>query len=71
MLNLTTKDNPIDILEKLIDDDSLCNILELIAEICYEKSDHIMANYRDLYLSSLWLKSGKQIDKLIIKIPVP
>ena len=61
----------IDLLEEMIDDHSLCGLMELIAEVCSTKADHILSSYNDEDTADIWngyaagfLLSSKSPDKL-------
>ena len=44
----------IDLLEEIIDDHSLCGLMELIAEVCSTKADHILSSYDDEETAKIW-----------------
>ena len=44
----------IDLLEEIIDDHSLCGLMELIAEVCSTKADHILSSYDDEETANIW-----------------
>ncbi len=46
----------IDLLEEIIDDHSLCGLMELIAEVCSTKADHILSSYNDEETAKIWDK---------------
>jgi hypothetical protein len=41
-------------LEKMIDESTLPDVLEVLADICEEKSAHILASYDDKNLAAFW-----------------
>lgn len=51
-------------IEAYIDRYDVEHLLTLIACICREKSDHIMANYQDIRLAAEWEREAKKIEKL-------
>lgn len=50
--------------EQHIDQYGLESILEIVAIICHEKSDHIRANWQDEKLARAWEKNGDRIDRV-------
>lgn len=52
-------------LEQLIDERSLPEVLEMIQGICYEKAQHIEANYQDKTLARLWTQMGNKLQPAI------
>jgi histidinol-phosphate/aromatic aminotransferase/cobyric acid decarboxylase-like protein len=55
-------------LESVIDSNSVKEVLDAIAAICLEKSDHIESNWQDIYTAKVWLKAGRKIEALAAKI---
>jgi len=49
-------------LEELLDFHGPAELLEMLAEICIEKSMHVQANWQDQGLSLAWRKLGYRID---------
>ena len=49
-------------LEKLVDSSNLANVLEALAYIVREKSDHINTNWGDKGLALAWERTAKLID---------
>lgn len=44
----------LDCIEKIIDDDDLEGLLDLIAEVCSAKADHILECWQDESLAADW-----------------
>ena len=62
--------NPNEISEKiesLIDKHSANYVLNCIAQIAFEKSDHVQDTWQDSYLANDWAKLGRALDKLADK----
>ena len=57
-------------LENIIDSLGLSTTLELIADICYEKSAHIQTNWQDKVTSRPWEKAAKRIETISSKTDV-
>ena len=47
-------DFKIDALEAMIDNNSLSGVLDLIAEVCSAKADHILTNWQDEATADQW-----------------
>lgn len=47
-------DFKIDALEAMIDNNSLGGVLDLIAEVCSAKADHILTNWQDEATADQW-----------------
>lgn len=58
------------VLESLIDSVGLSALLEDIAAICWEKGEHLRANWQDNSLAGLWDDAGKAVDKVSAKVQV-
>ncbi len=54
-------------LEKLIDSTSLRTVLGNIGMICAEKSAHILENWQDERLASIWQAAADHVEKLAEK----
>lgn len=54
-----------DQLEKLIDKNSLTDVLESIARICDAKHIHIQDNWQDNGLSQKWLASARRVETAV------
>ena len=55
-------------LEKEIDTIGLMRTMELLVEICYEKSDHVLSTWQDRELAKSWNTCAQQIDRLSTKL---
>ena len=49
-------------LESTIDQYGLADVLQMIAEICYEKSDHVSTVWSDNALAKVWSGAAKRIE---------
>lgn len=58
-MNITKLD-----LERAIDDLSLSAVLDALAEICYDKENHIREMWQDDGLANLWFERAKLIEKV-------
>jgi len=65
---MTTKEIYSEQLEKMIDTITLPQVLELIADICEAKGQHIAENWQDEPLAKLWFKNAANVAKLSPKI---
>lgn len=59
-----------ELIEKMIDRHGLASVLEMIAQICYEKGDHLRSNWQDETTAKVWDRDGRKIDTLASKIQV-
>jgi hypothetical protein len=55
-------------LEAFIDEYTLAEVLEKLANICREKADHIRTSYSDKTLAQTWDDDAKLIDKTASKV---
>lgn len=53
-----------DELEQIIDENSLSGILEIIAKICDDKSDHVHTNWGDRRLGVAWHVAARKIERI-------
>ena len=51
-------------LETLIDNHGIQEVMDAIANICWEKSEHIVQSYGDKPLAKLWETNGKRIARM-------
>ena len=49
-------------LEGLVDTQGLEYVLSSLAQVCYDKSDHVRGNRQDEELAKAWDKAGNRID---------
>ena len=61
---LTEVDMTADDLEKLVDDIGLDGVVSFLETICFEKADHLRANWGDLSGAKLWEHSAKTLGKV-------
>lgn len=55
-------------LEKMIDALGVKGVLELLAGVCYEKSDHIRESYNDKHLSTAWYETAIFIENTEVRV---
>jgi hypothetical protein len=55
-------------LETLVDQTSVVEVLRALADVCYEKSEHIRTTWNDQILARLWERSANQIQAFSTKI---
>jgi hypothetical protein len=48
-------------IEDMIDRHGLANVLDGIARICFDKADHIQANWQDAHLAGLWAAMANRL----------
>lgn len=60
------KDAEIVRLEQMIDFHDLEGVLKGLADICYEKAEHIESAWQDTRLAKKWAKAGKKIHSLAV-----
>jgi hypothetical protein len=53
-----------DELEELVDTNSLAEVLDALAQVCYEKAEHLRGNWQDRDTAAHWDKAGGKIDAL-------
>lgn len=53
-------------LEKLVDAYGLSSVIRHLVQTCFDKADHILANYQDKGLAELWTTDGKRLSKVKI-----
>lgn len=57
-----------DQIESFIDSFGLSAVLEMIAQICYEKGDHLRSNWQDERTAKVWDRDGRKIDTVAAKV---
>jgi len=50
-----------DRLEAMLDQSSLKEVLDMLAEICHEKADHLRSNWQDEAAAKDWERMGNRI----------
>lgn len=55
-------------IETLIDRHTVAKLLEVMAQVCFEKSDHIKENWQDARLAKFWEMNAKTLTKIIPRI---
>ena len=63
-----TKELHAENLEKMIDSITLPQVLELLADICDAKAQHLAENWQDNRAAKLWTKNAAMLAKLSPKI---
>ena len=58
-------DSDIEKIQKLIDTQSCCDLLETIADLCLEKGDHIETYRQDSITAKPWKKLAKRLSKIV------
>ena len=53
-----------DQLEAMIDKTSLNDVLEMLAEICHEKAEHLRCNWQDETAARQWERWGNRISRI-------
>lgn len=54
-------------LEQLVDSYGLIAVLRALAEICYEKAEHVRSAWQDERLGKVWERTGKLLDYFLNK----
>ena len=54
----------LDLIERMIDESSLQEFLEDVAEVCFLKKEHVLSNWQDYYTAKYWDKQGLRIQRL-------
>jgi len=69
-ITLVTYENHeiLDALETIVDHSSICEVVENLAHICYEKAEHLEMNWQDHETAKLWSKYGKILCKTAEKL---
>jgi len=55
-------------LEDMIDRSSLEEVLVGLAQICYEKAEHLRSNWQDEGAARIWERDAKKLDALAAKV---
>jgi hypothetical protein len=55
-------------LETMVDQLGLAKVVEMLAEICYAREEHLAADWRDMRAAREWRQAGKLIDSLASKL---
>ena len=59
------------LLEDLVDQNGIREVVEVLVNICYEKEDHVAANWGDRNLAKAWHKAAVVLDAATTKLPHP
>lgn len=59
-----------DQLEPLVDQSSVAEVVEALAEVCWAKSEHIRSNWQDEQLAICWERCGNQLSGMQAKIGI-
>ena len=51
-------------------DIGLDGILEMIANICHEKAEHLRSNWQDESSAQLWERTGNMLDHFYATMPI-
>ncbi len=57
-----------EIIEKLIDQSSFAETLELLREVAILKQTHLLENWQDKTTASIWARYAKVIDSALVQI---
>jgi len=57
-------------LETVIDRTSLSNVLDLLADICGDKGEHLRSNWQDENTAKVWEHAGKHIARLAASLDI-
>ena len=57
-------------LEDIMDKSSLEKVLESLANICYEKAEHLRENWQDYTAAKIWDKAAHVVDRAAANVPV-
>lgn len=55
-------------LEAMIDRSSLKDVLEMLAEICGEKAEHIRSNWQDEPMARFWEADARKVARVAEKV---
>jgi hypothetical protein len=55
-------------IEEIMDKTSIQELTEMITEICFEKSQHVLENWQDKNLSKIWEKNGTKFNALLCNL---
>jgi hypothetical protein len=53
------------LMEEFMDKEGLAQLIQLVAEICYEKAEHVLTNWQDENLAKLWEKDAKLLVRVV------
>ncbi len=53
-----------DLLEQLLDKETVQSIAEDLAQICFDKDQHVSENWQDAALATLWNEFGNRFDEI-------
>jgi hypothetical protein len=53
------------LMEEVMDKEGLAQLVQLVAEICYEKAEHVLTNWQDKNLAKLWEKDAKLLERVV------
>jgi hypothetical protein len=59
-----------DELERLVDETTLGSVLDALAEVAFEKAEHVSASYSDEPLARLWRRASRQLARLSEEVEV-
>lgn len=55
-------------LEALVDRYDLDRVLDMLADICHGKADHLLTNWQDPRAARAWTKAGEKLSALSCKV---
>jgi hypothetical protein len=56
------------LIEEVVDRSSLEHLLELIADLCNDKAEHLRTNWQDVYAARCWERDAAKLLKLAPKL---
>lgn len=68
--DLTGREHMMERLERFIDTSSVMAVLELMAEICREKAEHIRSNWQDEPMAKGWDRAASKLDQTAASKPI-
>lgn len=66
----TERDELIETLETLLDENTLSGVLDALSEVCNLKATHLLENWQDKGAAKAWLRAQAQIDRASQRIAV-
>jgi len=55
-------------LEAMVDRVGLKEVLNMLAQVCHEKADHVLTNWQDKWLASGWKKNAATVNRAASKV---
>lgn len=64
----THRQDAADALEQLIDQHGLETVLDLLADVCHEKADHLRTTWQDRNAARMWDRDAMRLQKIAHKL---